>query len=35
MQINNQERVRRHYAKGFCGMHYQRHLAGKEVMPNA
>lgn len=26
---------RNHYCKGYCGMHYQRHLAGKEVMPNA
>lgn len=26
---------RKHYGKGFCGMHYQRHIAGKEVMPNA
>ncbi len=24
---------RKHYAKGFCGRHYQRHLAGKPMEP--
>jgi hypothetical protein len=27
--------TRKHYSKNYCSLHYQRHLAGKKVMPNA